>query len=99
MPRAHRHFLPDHIWHITHRCHKQEFLLKLGRDRDCWRYCLFKAKQRYGLSILNFIVTSNHIHLLVCDQGKGEISKSPQLVTGITAQAFNRRKHRKGDFW
>ena len=24
VPRAHRHFLPDHVWHITHRCHQRE---------------------------------------------------------------------------
>jgi hypothetical protein len=23
MPRANRHFLPGHIWHITHRCHRK----------------------------------------------------------------------------
>lgn len=28
MPRANRCFLPNHVWHITHRCHKKEFLLK-----------------------------------------------------------------------
>ena len=27
MPRANRHFLPGHVWHITHRCHRKEFLL------------------------------------------------------------------------
>jgi hypothetical protein len=24
------------VWHITHRCHKKEFLLKFGRDRRRW---------------------------------------------------------------
>jgi putative transposase len=99
MPRAHRHFLSGHVWHITHRCHKQEFLLRFGRDRDCWRYWLYQARQRYGLSVLNFIVTSNHVHLLVRDRGKGEIPKSMQLVAGQTAQAYNRRKQRKGAYW
>jgi len=33
MPRANRHFIPGYIWHLTHRCHKGEFLLKLSRDR------------------------------------------------------------------
>ncbi len=23
MPRANRHFLPDQLWHITHRCHQK----------------------------------------------------------------------------
>ncbi len=32
MPRANRYFLPGHVWHITHRCHKQEFLLKFVKD-------------------------------------------------------------------
>ena len=26
MARAKRHYLPGHVWHITHRCHKKEFL-------------------------------------------------------------------------
>ncbi len=43
MPRAHRHFLPGHVWHITHRCHKKEFLLKFARDRHLWRYWPFVA--------------------------------------------------------
>lgn len=33
MPRANRHFLPGHVWHLTHRCDKREFLLKFVRDR------------------------------------------------------------------
>jgi len=71
MPRANRYFIPGHVWHITHRCHRSEFLLKFARDRKRWRYWLFEAKKRFGLSVLNYIVTSNHIHLLVKDTDKG----------------------------
>lgn len=99
MPRANRYFLPGHVWHITHRCHKQEFLLKFVRDRRLWRRWLYEARLRYGLCVLNYIVTSNHIHLLVRDQGKGEISPAMQLVASQIAQRFNRRKGRKGAFW
>lgn len=99
MPRANRHFLPGYVWHITHRCHKQEFLLKFARDRRRWRQWLHEARKRYGLCVLNYIVTSNHIHLLVRDQGRGEIVSAMQLVAGRTAQQFNRRKGRKGAFW
>jgi len=99
MPRANRFFIPNHVWHITHRCHKKEFLLKFSRDRRRWRYWLFEARKRYNLCVLNYIVTSNHIHLLVKDQGNGEIAKSMQLVAGRTAQEFNSRKRRKGAFW
>jgi putative transposase len=65
MARAYRHFIPGYVWHITHRCHRREFLLKFARDRSRWMELLFEAKRRYRLSILNFTVTSNHIHLVV----------------------------------
>jgi REP element-mobilizing transposase RayT len=61
---------------------------------------LFEAKKRYGLIILNFMVTSNHVHLLVFDSGnKKTIAKSMQLIAGRTAQEFNQRKNRNGAFW
>jgi len=67
MARAKRHYIPGQIWHITHRCHKREFLLKFAKDRRRWLQWLFEARRRYGLSVLNYTVTSNHIHLLVAD--------------------------------
>jgi len=99
MARANRHHIPGQVWHITHRCHKKEFLLKFARDRKRWLQWLFEAKKRFGLDILNYTVTSNHIHLLVADGEKEVIPKSLQLIAGKTAQEFNRRKERKGAFW
>ena len=100
MPRANRHYIPGYVWHITHRCHKGEFLLKFPRDRRRWIQWLFEAKKRYGLCILNYMVTSNHVHLLVSDDGdRDTIPKSIQLIAGRTGQAYNQRKIRKGAFW
>jgi putative transposase len=59
-----------------------------------------EARRRYGLVILNYTVTSNHIHLLVVDDGNREvIPGSIQLVAGRTAWEYNQRKRRKGAFW
>ena len=99
MPRANRYFLPGHVWHITHRCHEREFLLKFARDRTRYLRWLFEARKRHGLCVLNYVVTSNHIHLLVRDQGSGEIAQSMQLIAGRTAQQYNVRKARQGAFW
>lgn len=99
VPRANRVFCPGLIWHITHRCHQQQFLLRFAMDRRRWRHWLYVAQRRYGLCVLNYIVTSNHIHLLVRDQGRGEIAASMQLVASRTAQEYNQRKSRKGAFW
>ncbi len=100
MPRANRYYTPGHIWHITHRCHKRDFLLKFAKDRKLWIKWLFEAKKRYGISVLNYIVTSNHIHLLVCDNTPSRsIPIFMQLIQGRTAQEFNKRKGRKGAYW
>jgi len=100
MSRANRYFIPGNIWHITHRCHKRDFLLKFKRDRRRWIYWLFEAKKRFGISVLNYIVTSNHIHLLISDENtEGNIPAFMQLVQGRTAQEYNNRKNRKGAFW
>jgi len=99
MPRANRHHLPHYVWHITHRCHRQQFLLKFARDRQAWIRSLYAARRRYALCVLDYAVTSNHAHLLLRDRGRGEIAGSMQLIAGRTAQAYNERKDRHGAFW
>jgi REP-associated tyrosine transposase len=100
MARANRHYIPGYVWHITHRCHKREFLLKFVRDRRRWLHWLYEAKKRFGTSVLNYAVTSNHIHLLVRDGKEGEvIPQTMQLIAGRTGQEYNQRKNRNGAFW
>ncbi len=99
MPRANRHFLPGYVWHLTHRCHHKAFLLKFARDRSRYLRWLFEAKKRFGLSVLNYMVTPNHVHLLVQDTGGQVIAQSMQLIAGRIAQEYNQRKGRGGAFW
>jgi REP-associated tyrosine transposase len=99
MTRANRHYTAGNIWHLVHRCHKKEFLLKFKSDRDRLMHWLFEAKKRFGLSVLNYTITSNHIHLLVEGNSQQSIASSMQLVAGRTAQESNRRKNRKGACW
>ena len=99
MARANRHHLPGYVWHITHRCHKREFLLKFDKDKKRYIHWLFEAKKRFGLKILNYTITSNHTHLLVYDDKVNVIPKSIQLIAGRTGREYNLRKNRKGAFW
>ncbi len=100
MARANRHYIPGCVWHITHRCHKKEFLLRFTRDRRRWLQWLFEGKKRFGTCILNYAVTSNHIHLLVKDGKEREvIPETMQLIAGRTGQEYNQRKNRRGAFW
>ena len=69
-------------------------------DRACWLNWLFEAKQRYETCILDYMVTSNHVHLLLLDNGSRDvIPKTLQLIAGRTGQEYNQRKGRQGAFW
>jgi putative transposase len=57
MARANRHRIPGCIWHITHRCHKKEFLLKFAHDRHRFVTWLREARNRFSLQILIYTVT------------------------------------------
>ena len=75
-------------------------MLKFAKDRRRWVHWLFEAKKRYGLPILNYTVTSNHIHFLVVgDEDRDVIPNSIKLIAGRTGQEYNQRKGRKGAFW
>ena len=101
MARAKRHYVPGYVWHITHRCHKRAFLLKFAKDRNRWIEWLYRARKRHShLNVLDYMVTSNHIHLLLYDTGgHNAIPDSIKLIAGRTGQEYNLRKNRKGAFW
>jgi putative transposase len=84
MPRANRHFLPGHVSHAetavptfnvqSSRRNKQpegssRLETALSPRRRRYLRWVFEAKKRFGLSVLNFMVPSNHVHLLVKDTG------------------------------
>jgi len=69
-----------------------------ARDRKRYLHWVFEAKKRFGLCVLDYIVTSNHVHLLIKDTGANVIAESMQLIAGRTAQEYNQRKARRGAF-
>ena len=99
MPRANRYIVPGQIYHLTHRCHNQAFLLRFGIDRDNYRAWLREGLQRHGLSLLNYCITSNHVHLILHSESAEAVAAFMQLAEGSMAQEYNLRKKRSGAFW
>ena len=99
MPRANRYIVPGHIYHITHRCHDRQFLLKFAKDRKAYLRRLLQAVRAGDLAILNYTITSNHVHLVVWAQSPEQIARLMQKAAGEFARAYNRRKRRSGAFW
>jgi hypothetical protein len=56
----------------------------------------FRSKEAVGSigAQLNYMVTSNYIHLLVKDTGPEVIARSMQLIAGRTAQEYDQREGR-----
>ena len=51
------------------------------------------------MDILDYVVTSNHVHLLLWAQDGKTVSGMMQYVQGTTGRDFNFRKEREGSFW
>jgi len=66
-----------------------------------YRKYLFQASRRFNVSVLSYVVASNHTHVLIAtgDRGRPEVSEALQYVHGELAQHYNLAKRREGAFW
>ena len=56
MLRVNRYFLPGHVWHITHRCHKKEYLLKFSNSR------IRTGVNRFNKAVAKYQVSSTELN-------------------------------------
>ena len=99
MSRKRRSWEKGACYHITHRCHNQEFLFRYAKYRNFYIRTLFKVVQRYHVDVLDYIVTSNHVHLLVAAKDGTEISSALRYLHGQVGQWYNIQKDTSGSFW
>src|SRR5262245_47718873 len=99
MGRANRLTVEGGVFHVTHRCHDQAFVLKFAKDRNGYRNKLREGLKEFSVSLLDYTVTSNHVHLLLDAERKSEVSNLMQKVAGEFAREYNRRKERSNAFW
>ncbi len=85
--------------HVTHRCHNRQFLLRFQRDRRRYVARLREASARFDIDVLDYVVTSNHVHLLLWAPHLDAVSAAMQFLQGTSARDYNRRKHRQGAYW
>ena len=84
---------------MTHRCHNRAFLLKFARDREAYRGILREHLEECEVWLLDYCVTSNHVHLLLDAEDRLQISQLMRNAAGEFARAYNRRKGRMNAFW
>ena len=54
MPKANRHYIPGHVCHITHRCHKKESLQ--GKRGHIYYFVKENAEKISDKSICPYII-------------------------------------------
>ena len=86
-------------YHITQRCQERRFLLKFAIDRRNYVRRLYYFSRTSPVSVLNYMVTSNHVHLLLWSKQAKDISVLLRDLQGNTARDYNRRKGREGALW
>ena len=99
MPRMKRKILPGRSYHITHRCYNREFRYQRAIERNNYRMRVFEMSRKYNVKVLDYMITSNHVHLLLWADSGREISEAMRFLQGTTAQDYNRRKECSGAYW
>ena len=99
MGRRQRNQSEPLCYHVTHRCHGRDFLLKFVKDRRNYLLRLHEMSRRYPVDVLTYMITSNHVHLLLWAEHARAVSDGMHFLQGTVAGDYNRRKKREGAFW
>jgi REP-associated tyrosine transposase len=99
MSRRTRNWLNRSCYHITHRCLNREFFFENFITRQTYLKELREMLSRFHVDLLNYIITCNHVHLLVYAGNGEEIAKGMQYLQGRMAQRYNMLTGREGAFW
>ena len=94
-----RKFQSGRSYHVTQRCHGGQPLLGRDVDRRYYLNLLWAAKRDWPVSIFAYILTDNHVHLLMSAEDLETLSGFMTKVSGGMARHYNRRKERVGAFW
>ena len=86
-----RHYGHGHLHFITFTCYRRLALLRSVRARNVFVEILGETRDRYGFSLVGYVVMPDHIHVLMSEPAKG----TPSTVIQVLKQRVSRRLRRK----
>jgi len=101
LPRAVRSRLTEFpcCYHITQRCQERRYPFQGRETRRRYLVRLHEMARSHPVSVLGYMVTSNHIHLLMWSVRPADVSEGMRFLAGVTAQDYNRANRREGSVW
>ena len=82
-----RHYGRGHLHFITFTCYRRLSLLRSVRARNAFVQILGETRDRYGFSLVGYVVMPEHIHLLIGEPARG----TPSTVIQVLKQRVSRR--------
>ncbi|SMF85271.1 transposase [Pseudobacteriovorax antillogorgiicola] len=86
---------PSSLLHVTFRCHNREFYFHSPEMKKRVYQILLKYRETFNVHIFDWVIMSNHVHLLVYSPDRETLSRylhSTNLaIAKVINQAFKRR--------
>jgi putative transposase len=86
-----RHYGRGHLHFITFSCYRRLPLLRSVRARNVFVKILDEVRDRYGFSLVGYVVMPEHVHLLITEPRRG----TPSTAMQVLKQRVSRRLRRK----
>ena len=86
-----RHYGRGHLHFITFSCYRRMPLLRSVRATNTFAQILSGVRDRYGFSLVGYVVMPEHIHSLISESARGTASTAIQILK----QRVSRRLRRK----
>jgi putative transposase len=80
-----------HLHFITFSCYRRVPFLRSVRAKNTFVQILGEVRDRYGFSLVGYVVMPEHIHLLISEPTKG----TPSTAIQVLKQRVSRRLRRK----
>jgi len=71
---------------VTFSCYRREPLLQTARAREIFETELERVRRWYGVAIAAYVVMPEHVHLLMGEPERGELSLALQMLKQIVSR-------------
>jgi REP-associated tyrosine transposase len=87
-----RHYGRGHLHFITFSCYRRLPLLCSVRARNVFVKILDEVRDRFGFSLVGYVVMPEHIHLLINEPHRGTPSTAMQVLKQRVSRRLRRKK-------
>ena len=87
-----RYYGRGELHFITTSCYRRKAFLETARTRDIFLSVLEQVRRRYRFDVIGFVVMPEHVHLLLGEPEKADLSVVMQVLKQRVARRLRHRK-------